>query len=850
MKIILIPVSPKELEKITITSEQFPIGRQEIPFSNYTDAIQKVLSRRHARIFVQDGQPYIIDMGSINGTAVNNVEVRDRPHALQHGDQICLANELTYKVEIDTGNFDQKITPKDSRHLYLYMTPEDGQSTIDSIVIMSFPFMVSRADDVFSRYQNDVPEEVSFLSRRHAYIFEKNESLYIEDLKSANGTFLNGEMLKDEVVQLKSGDVLAFGGCYFRYCIRIEGEKNNIETDKTLIQQSFQPNKPNIETEMAGAAVQNENKTLFISSATSFLDIFCFQEKVDSEEAGEGEDNSEQEKLEKNVSKPQFFPRQRMFLDNFVSAFHDGESKKNFNIKIFALVVLGVVAVGMGWYFLSAEKTSITMACNAEKHAKCMEASVAYLSSGKIDGEIIQLASNAALKRYLPDWIEKVVNRRDERSDAINELTVFQNDIHNALSMNDSGENGTALEVYSHLPTKQEELPKAMKQLDDTIALLKKVDALELFIAQRGGGDGKITIDNDEKKITDIVDNWQENTDTDRRIMLDIITQVPQFDELRMLVFSHLRDLRNDKSLYLSAIRSFKEHLNNVGSNNENQMLAEVDKLQQKYPRIIGLDAYRDDIRLYHKIKDAQQGSSENALNIQGLASQFKTALFSDLYVQELREKLPKGDVAGHFSKALEQWQAGLCEESISSLKEIQDSQWIELAQAEANRRKTLCQQFDKLNKGDRGEDYDSTLLQFYAGLKKEKDKYFINQIETEILAYKNKLQDKAAVLFQKAVADWENYARQGRIKKLQLLESDISAQFKEQSKKLVQANQYIDQVKIIYHLLDMELTAGQKETVESIVNELDYQRKALEDLSHVSGSSQMAEAKLKLLGK
>lgn len=855
MKIILIPVSPKELEKITITSEQFPVGRQEMPFSNYSEAIQKVLSRRHARIFIQDGLPYIIDMGSSNGTVVNHMEVRDRPHALKHGDQICFANKLTYTVEIEaeSESSSQKVTPQNTKPFYLYMTPEDGQSPIDSIVIMSFPFMVSRTDDVFSRYQDDFPEEVNFLSRRHAYIFEKNASLYIEDLKSANGTFVNGEMLRDEAIQLKSGDILSFGGYYFRYHIRIEGGGDNLETDETIIQQGCQQNKPSLETTSAAVmveSVENENKTLFISSATSFLDIFCFQEEAAKEKTGDDDNGNEQKNIDNKASERLLFHKQRIFLQNLVGAFQDGETTRGFNLKIAGLLVLVVITVGVGWYFLNAEKRSITIACDSEDHAGCMEASLAYLSAGNIDGEVAQFAFNAALKRYLPDWIDKVVNREGEGSSIMNELAAFQNDLRNALSIESSGKSENILVVYSQMPMSKGDLPKEMEYFDGTIGLLKNIEVLESFVAQRGGGDGKIKIDKDEKEITDIVDKWQANTDTDRRIMLDIIKQVPEFDELRMLVFSHIRDLRNDKSLYLSAIRSFKERLGSMSGSNENQMLSEVDKLQQKYPRIIGLDAYRDDIKLYQKIKGLEQGSSGKVLNVQELAGQFKTALFSNLYAQNLRAKLPEGDVANHFSQALAQWHDGSCDESIGTLGKIQDLQWVELAQAKINRQKTICQQFEKLNKSRREKNYENTLLQFYTGLEKEEDRYFVSQIEPEILTYKSKLQGKAEMLLKNAISDWENYTRQGKIEKLQLLESDISTQFTEQSKLLVQANQYIDQAKTIYQMLALELTPLQKEKVTAIADELAYQRNALEDLAKTSDSSQVAEAKLKLLRK
>ncbi|KAF8603985.1 hypothetical protein BDV93DRAFT_408190, partial [Ceratobasidium sp. AG-I] len=54
------------------------------------------------------------------------------------------------------------------------------------------------------------------LSRQHAEVWESGGKIYIKDVKSANGTFLNGLRLSGESAEsesygLKSGDVVEFG---------------------------------------------------------------------------------------------------------------------------------------------------------------------------------------------------------------------------------------------------------------------------------------------------------------------------------------------------------------------------------------------------------------------------------------------------------------------------------------------------------------------------------------------------------------------------------------------------------------------------------------------------------------
>lgn len=66
-----------------------------------------------------------------------------------------------------------------------------------------------------------------FVSRRHAVLYLKDNVLYVKDLSSKNGTYLNGIRIKeDEEMVVESGSVIAFGHeevsfkyCYFRFLV-------------------------------------------------------------------------------------------------------------------------------------------------------------------------------------------------------------------------------------------------------------------------------------------------------------------------------------------------------------------------------------------------------------------------------------------------------------------------------------------------------------------------------------------------------------------------------------------------------------------------------------------------------
>jgi hypothetical protein len=63
---------------------------------------------------------------------------------------------------------------------------------------------------------SDVRIEDAFASSAHARIFPRGESMYIEDLGSTNGTYLNERQLQS-VEQLRPDDTIRIGETEYRY---------------------------------------------------------------------------------------------------------------------------------------------------------------------------------------------------------------------------------------------------------------------------------------------------------------------------------------------------------------------------------------------------------------------------------------------------------------------------------------------------------------------------------------------------------------------------------------------------------------------------------------------------------
>ena len=162
------------------------------------------------------------------------------------------------------------------------MTPESGDSGLDTIVITKFPFLVGKADAAFSRYKNksEHGREWSYLSRRHAYIYQKDGQAYIEDLASGNGTFVDGLRLQEHAVPLQDGVVVAFGGKHFAYRVGITRE-SGVEPAPSVARAPMAEGVPAATVAsppIAGsmpAEAPPSDRTKFMAAPTSFLEIFC-----------------------------------------------------------------------------------------------------------------------------------------------------------------------------------------------------------------------------------------------------------------------------------------------------------------------------------------------------------------------------------------------------------------------------------------------------------------------------------------------------------------------------------------------------------------------------------------------
>ncbi len=186
------------------------IGRSE---NNDIQIAERHVSRQHAIINFRDGVFMISDLGSANGTFVNDRRLTE-PFPLAHGDVI--------RLYVPILNFSAIVTEEDqesARKTGTLIVPTLGGGEAKLIATAGpqegteFPLLQDSV--TIGRATQDTAWDIALqdraVSRPHCRLSRKANGWTIMDLGSVNGTRLNGTNVTAEPRPLKDGDVVSVG---------------------------------------------------------------------------------------------------------------------------------------------------------------------------------------------------------------------------------------------------------------------------------------------------------------------------------------------------------------------------------------------------------------------------------------------------------------------------------------------------------------------------------------------------------------------------------------------------------------------------------------------------------------
>jgi len=177
----------------------------------FEDKWDRKISRRHAKIVSQDGQYQIVDLGSRNGTWLNDerISLESKP-VLRIGDTIRLGNSVLFFDQIPA----LWSVPFPVGEYFLYVTftsrffPLPDKATI----------LIGRTDPALEFVPDiDLHDEGNVgyvVSRRHAKLIRRGGRFLVEDLGSANQTRIDGKPIPlGRQMAIAPGQHLWLGGC-------------------------------------------------------------------------------------------------------------------------------------------------------------------------------------------------------------------------------------------------------------------------------------------------------------------------------------------------------------------------------------------------------------------------------------------------------------------------------------------------------------------------------------------------------------------------------------------------------------------------------------------------------------
>jgi pSer/pThr/pTyr-binding forkhead associated (FHA) protein len=503
LALVLDPVGEAVPGPIRIDDSLFAIGRAEPPFAAYPPSLVAGLSRRHARLFVEGDTAYLADLGSKNGTTLNGKRIEQAIVPLADGDLLELAGTLAYRVHVQGSGTALAAPP--ARLASLTLEPVHPERGVEPIVVSRFPFLISKVDPAFARYLDGVPEQVGYLSRRHAHIFLKAGRPFVEDLGSTNGTCIGAVRLDERAQELQEGDELAFGGHHFVYRVRLQWEQSAPEPTATRIGMARPEAGAGERADGAGAA----DKTTFVNAAGSFLDIFCVEQVAQAEgDAAPAPSHGAASAGAPGAQGRRVTLVAASLLEALGGA---GEAARARLLRALAAMAALAVLAALLLYRAGATERALEGLIAEGHYERAALLAAGHLARDPGDAEIRALSTEALLKADLPRWCADLRLRRFDRAAA-------------ALARMRAASRDNA-------------------DAGPLVAEIAWINALEQFVAGRGGADVPVRDGADAARIRQFLKAWRDDQQAHQRAAATLSATVPAFRDTYARAVSDLRKL-------------------------------------------------------------------------------------------------------------------------------------------------------------------------------------------------------------------------------------------------------------------------------------------------------------------
>lgn len=207
-----------------LVDERITIGRDK---SNKLVINDEGVSVHHAELRQEDGKVFLCDSGSVNGTFVNGEKLIGK-REVQAGDVLRF-----YMIEaalVDPSKGPVVLPQAVNRDVERAAQPQ-WQVKAMTGTISGKMFLIDGTKIIGRDPGCDIVVSGAHVSRRHAELSIRSGKLWVKDLGSSNGSFVNGQ--RSDERQLKNGDEVKFDAMIFKVVGPASVEESFDEADMT-----------------------------------------------------------------------------------------------------------------------------------------------------------------------------------------------------------------------------------------------------------------------------------------------------------------------------------------------------------------------------------------------------------------------------------------------------------------------------------------------------------------------------------------------------------------------------------------------------------------------------------------
>lgn len=177
-----------QIKTVLMNQPQVSIGREKAGSPCDIQVSSDLVSSSHGLFSFYNGEYYYTDCLNVNGTYLNGVKIQKHPGRVSDAQKLRDGDILSIGVTDIS---------KDRTVYILFSTSTNDDYVWNALSLNSFGNSITIGRDV---RQCDIVLSKATVSKRHAIIVKDNMNrLAVADLKSVNGTLLNGSLIKPNV---------------------------------------------------------------------------------------------------------------------------------------------------------------------------------------------------------------------------------------------------------------------------------------------------------------------------------------------------------------------------------------------------------------------------------------------------------------------------------------------------------------------------------------------------------------------------------------------------------------------------------------------------------------------------